>query len=309
MRYAGWICALAVAAAGLTTGVALGARGAAPIATVVEKDATGDAGSGPDISSFTATVGADGTLTLAAAIANRSSLRPGESLQFFLVTPAGGSLNIATFDWGVTLLSERDGATWQSVREIQGAWANGTFTTSVTLGQLRDAVHQPVVPSLDVAAGTYLDSSTSTPTRADAAPDSGAVALRTQAAAPPTTTTPPPTVKPFLKQRVVRLAGGAAEWRQLAVAAVPAGAAVSIACTRLCSLSEHLQVAHGVATSTRFVGKPLRRGTTFVVRVLEPAGTGYWFRLAVTGRPAPAAATTSSRGCIAGGKLGGPAGC
>lgn len=82
---------------------------------------------------------------------------------------------------------------------------------------------------------------------------------------------------------------------------------MSIACTKGWSLSEKPRVVHGVAVSKRFVGVPLPRGATFVVRVRRHNGTGYWFRI-VVGDKGPA--TTMTRGCIAkGGRLAGPSGC
>ena len=309
---------LVLLVAGLVAGAAVGAHGSTPVSNVSIQDPTGDAGSGPDITALAGSV-SGGTLTLSVTFANRSSLQTGESVQFFVTTPAGGSLNIASYSWGETDLSDWTNGAWETIHELQGTWAGDTFTVADSLDDLQSAVHSPVTPFLDVQVDSYVGASGDTLSQVDAAPNSGFLPVPTVAGtatttpatttAPKTTSTPPqkkptptpPTrgtkTRPYLSQTVRRLSGHRVEWTKFAVAAVPVGSTVAMGCTKGCSITEVVPVSGHVASSKAFIDRPLGRGATFVTKVLAANGTGYWFRSTVTGKTKPA--TALSQGCIA----------
>lgn len=260
---------------------------------------------------MTLTVNADQTVTFAATLSNRSSLRPEESLQFFITTgTSSGSLNIAAFQSQSPELSTWTGSEWRTQHEIPGTWSNGTFTTTISLGDLQNALQAPVRPAIFVSVVSYVGATPDVaPTAVDSAPDTGSFGLETVAAAagttvstPTTTTTSPRTVptgpRPRFDEKIVRLSHARIEWKRLAIVGIPAKSRVSLACTKGCKLSEHPRVVHGRATSKKFVGVPFRRGVSYRVEVVEPSGAGWWWRTTVVAKPA-GQETSTSMGCIA----------
>lgn len=180
---------------GFAAALAFGAVKDAPIGTVTVPDAVGDANGGPDISALTATVTSDGSLTLAATLANRSAIQRNESIQFFLRTDGGGELDAAFFDDGTSLLERWNGSSYETVEGISGSWSGNTFSTTLSLAVVQGAVAQPVTPELGFAVGTYMNLSTN-PTVADLAPNTGYAEVPTQAQATTTSTTTTATSPP-----------------------------------------------------------------------------------------------------------------
>jgi len=188
--------ALALAAAGLcvigfAAALAFGAVRSAATGTATFQDAVGDANGGPDIAALSGTVTPDGSLTLAATLANRSSLQANESIQFFLRTDGGGQLDAAFFADGGSFLERWNGSSYVTVDSVHGSWSGNTFSTTLSLDKLQGDVQQPVTPELGLAVGTYMNLATS-PTVADLAPDSGYDTVPTQATTTSTTTSTPP---------------------------------------------------------------------------------------------------------------------
>jgi len=185
--------ALALSAAGLcvigfAAALAFGAVRSAATGPVTFQDAVGDASGGPDISALTATVTADGSLTLAATLANRSSLQANESIQFFLRTDGGGQLDAAFFADGGSFLERWNGSSYETVDSVHGSWSGNTFSTTLSLPALQGDVQQPVTPELGLAVGTYMNLATN-PVVADLAPDSGYDTVATGPGATTTATT------------------------------------------------------------------------------------------------------------------------
>lgn len=276
---------------------------AGPPSNLTIQDPVGDAGSGPDISAASATTSADGSaITVSVTLANRTSLGDGESIQFFFRTDGGGVLNVAYFSDGESYLSVYTNGSYETIHDVPtGTWSNSTFSTTLALGDLQSAVHQPVTPELGFQAGTFTNVTTNSASDADRAPDAGYALVSTQpASATTTTTTSPPPPPARLSQKTARV-GSKLEWKKLAVSGVPSGGRVSIACTKGCSRRERPAVHGGVAVSKKFVRVPFAKGSSFVVRVLTSNGLGYWFRETVN---AKATAAVSTRGCVtAGGHL------
>jgi hypothetical protein len=291
---------LVLLVAGATAGAVVAAAAGGAPATVA--DATGDAGSGPDIASLTATLNGD-QLTLSVALANRTNVRSDESVQLFVTTPTTqNTLNIAEFgDGSPPTLSTWDGSTWKGYHEIPGSWSNSTFSTTIGLNDLQDALAQPVRPGIWVNARSYTGATPgATPVQADAVPDTGYLPVSTVAPAATTTaattTVSAPSAptaraprkpgrKPVWSQRIVRLAHARIEWTKLAFSHISAGTRVSIECTKGCSLSERPRVARGAAASKTFVRRPFKRGQAFMVEFVERSGAGWWTRIAVVAKP------------------------
>ncbi|HEY2327171.1 MAG TPA: hypothetical protein VGH52_06775 [Gaiellaceae bacterium] len=189
--------ALALTAAGLcvigfAAALAFGAVTAGPTGTVAIQDAVGDANGGPDISAFNATVTPDGSLTVAATLANRTAIQANESIQFFVRTDGGGLLNAAFFDDGTGILVQYTGSGYDTIHDVSGSWSGDVFSTTLSLADLQSAVQQSVAPELNLAVRTYTNVASS-PTLADSAPDTDYVPIAT---APATTTTTTTTTNP-----------------------------------------------------------------------------------------------------------------
>jgi len=307
-----------VFALGAGAALAAGRDSAPPISTTTQLDPAGDASSGGlDISSVSATVSADGTLSLSLTVLPGSTAGDDASLQFGLSTPAGANAMIIAYHNETDLMvANSSGSGWQTVREVPGSLSDGTFSASITLRDLQDAWHTEVTPTLYLQASSYIYPNNQ-PQLTDIVPDSGWIVVPTEAQTPttstdalPTTTTPPPPtttlplppissgpgVLPYLEQTVVRMSHARVEWKRLIVEAVPPRATVTIACTKGCSLSERPKVLRGAAASKLFVGRPFARGVSFVTRVRQRSGSGWWFRSTVV---ATTGLTTSAHGCIA----------
>jgi len=238
MRRYLWLVAITVALF-LGAGAALATTNDSPpgaISSASQADPTGDAGSGPDITSLTASVSTAGILTLSVTAAN--GVGNDQSVQFFITTPSGGELDIAQFDDGESLLSVWTGSDWQSIHGVSASHTGNTFTVSDSLSDLQDAVHTPVQPALSVSVNSYIHADApETPIQADADPDTGSLNIATVASTPPATSTtttsppPPPTPStgpwpngyPSWNQKIVRLSKNRIEWTRLTVTHVPAG--------------------------------------------------------------------------------------
>ncbi|HEX5449173.1 MAG TPA: hypothetical protein VFW85_03865 [Gaiellaceae bacterium] len=194
MRLALALFAVGLCAIGSAAALAFGAVKDAPAGTVTVQDAVGDANGGPDVSALTGTVTADGSLTLAATLANRSALQANESLQFFLRTDGGGQLDAAFFADGASFLERWNGSSYVTVDSVHGSWSGNTFSTTLSLAKLQGDVQQPVTPELGIAVGMYANLATN-PTVSDLAPDSGysmlATAPTTSTSSTTTTAEPP----------------------------------------------------------------------------------------------------------------------
>lgn len=306
---------LGVFGAGLGIAV-VAARGDAPINTATAQDATGDSGSGPDISTLTATINADQTATFSVTLANRGSVRSDESVQFFVSAPAGnGVLGIAEFGDGLPpTLSKWNGSSWQTQHYISGSWSGSTFTTTIPLSDLQDALAEPVRPVLSLNARSYTGATPGgTLVQADAAPDTGTLTVPTVATAPTTTSvttttaTPPPStptahagptgLQPFWSEKIVRLAHARIEWTRLVINRVPLGAHVSLACTKGCTLSESPRVLNGKATSRLFVHHPFSHGQVFMTKIVERSGAAWWTQTTIVAQPGGQELATKE-GCI-----------
>ncbi len=309
-------------ALGVATAFASIADSSPPIASKVQPDPVGDAGSGPDISSLVATVSSSGVLSLSVTLA--SGIGNDQSVEFWIRTVDGGTLNIAQFDDGESMLSVWTGSAWQGVHYVPGSWTGSTFTTSDSLDDLRDAVHSPVEPVLDVHVDSYVHADApETPVQADVAPDIGDLVVPTQATAPPSTaagtttsTETRPTAEgssptaaalwpsgyPYWDEKIVRLPDARIEWKRLVINRIPSGATVTFACTKGCSLTQRPKVMAGRAVGSRFVGVPLKRGAAFLVKVQQRDGAGVWWLTTIVAKPG-GQETTSSEGCF---QRGGP---
>lgn len=310
-----------LAALGAGSALAAGRDSSPPIASATDTDPTGDAGSGPDLTSLTATVSSAGMLTLTATLAD--GIREDQSVQFFILTPDGGELNVSEYDDGTSFLGVWNGSAWVGIRDNVASLTGDRVTSTLALGDLQSAVHQPVEPALEVAAQSFVHADApETPVLADSVPDTGWLGVATVAQPPPATTTtsaPSPPVTPtksgggakepapYIEQRVEYLSHARVEWKQLTVEQVPAGASVTIACTKGCKLEERLKVAHGAASSKTFLGRPFGAGVSFVARVRKSNGTGWWLSRTIE-KPKPGGPELfNGHGCIA--KSGAPGKC
>lgn len=293
--------ALLAALFAVGAGVALGAvrDSAPPISSTTIQDPVGDAQlGGPDISSVAATVSAGGTLTVTVALANEGSLQQNENLGVFLSTESGTQTQLAFYPRETDLMVVVNNA-WQTIHELPGGFVNGVATVSISLSDLRDSAHAPVTPDLQLVARAFTFDSSGVASVSDVVPGSGTVTLETAApvATQPTTQPKPP----YIAESYQAVEKSRVEWKRLAVEQVPANANVTIGCKKVCKLFEQLHVAGGAATSKTFVGVPFPSRTSFVVRVNEPGGTGYWFQRTVVGKKGQQIATAT--GCILGGEL------
>jgi hypothetical protein len=285
--------------AGTLTGAVYGAIRDAPVVGTIH-DPTGDSGSGPDISMLTVTVNPDQTVSFAVTLANRGTIAGDESVQFFLSTPtATNSLSIAQFgDGSPPTLNVWNGSSYQTEHYVSGGWADSTFTTTIPLRDLQDALVAPIKPLFWVTADSYTGATPgATPVQADVAPDSGHLPI---SLVPTTPKTPPahgPTgARPVSVEKVVRLAHARIEWTKLELSHLPPGAHVSIACTKGCSLSESPRVVAGTAVSKRFVRHPFSRGQVFMTRIVEASGAGWWSQTTIVAKAGGPKLSTKS-GC------------
>jgi hypothetical protein len=296
----------ALAAVGACTAV-VAAAGDPPVWTGSASDKLGDSGPGPDLSGLDVVVNADQTLTLSATLSS-GQITGDQSLQFFVRNPlTGTTANISIFDDGQpATMSTWSGSEWQRYHYVTGSWSGGTFTTTIALDDLQSALKEPVRPGLWVNAVSYVDATGGqTPVPTDGVPDDGYLPVQTAAAAapapapttteaappppPPTTTTPkakgPTHPAPAWSERIVRLPHARIEWKRLAIGRIPAGAKVTLRCTKGCSRSESLRVVRGTATSRRFVGVPFSHGQVLLAKVVERDGAGWWWQTTIVARP------------------------
>jgi hypothetical protein len=315
---------LMLGTAGAFAAAAPGQRTGGPISSVAVTDRVGDAvGAGGDLQSVTYSVSTDGVLSLAATYSNRSDLGAAPSTQFDIDSQDGSaSANVAAFSGYPSQLSIWSNGGWVEQHQLSaGTWSGHTFTLTVTLSDLQNTLHVPVTPTLRIAA-LSVEQNGDQVSIDDAAPDSGFAVVATQASAPPapaaTTTAPRPTptptattptrgVKtppPYWDEAIRRLPHDRIEWTKLVVERIPAGYRASIRCTAVCKRSEQLTVTRGRAVSRRFVNVPFAHGSTFVLRIVGPAGTGWWTRTTVVERGMSGQETDTRDGCIAaGGRL------
>jgi hypothetical protein len=258
---------------------------------------------------LTVTVNPDQTVSFAVTLANRGTIAGDESVQFFLSTPtASNSLNIAQFgDGSPPTLNVWNGSSYQTDHYVSGNWANSTFTTTIPLGDLQDALVAPIKPLFWVTAASYTGATpNATPIQADAAPDSGHLPISLVPATPTTTSIAPPPpsppshgptgARPSFVQKIVRLPHARIEWTKLEVTHLPVGAHVSIACTKGCSLSESPRVVTGTAISKRFVRHPFAHGQVFMTKIVEASGAGWWSQTTIVAKAGGQELSTKS-GC------------
>jgi hypothetical protein len=282
--------------AGGLAGAVLGAVGDSPIVATMH-DPTGDSGSGPDISALTVTVNPDQTVSFAVTLANRGTIAGDESVQFFLTTKSSNnSLNIAQFgDGSPPTLNVWNGSSYQTFHYVSGNWANSTFTTTIPLSDLQDALQAPIKPLFWVTADSYTGATpNATPVRADVVPDSGNLPVSLIPTATTTTIAPPPPppaahgptgARPFWVEKIARLPHAKIEWTKLEFTHIPIGAHVSIACTNGCSLAESPRVVTGTAISKRFVRHPFSHGQVFRTKIVEASGAGWWTQTTIVAKP------------------------
>jgi hypothetical protein len=283
--------------AGAAAGGVFGAVRDAPIVGTIH-DPTGDSGSGPDISTLTVTVNPDQTVSFAVTLANRGTIAGDESVQFFVSTPtATNSLDIAQFgDGSAPTLRTWNGSSYQIDHYVSGGWANSTFTSTIPLSDLQDALVAPIKPLFWVTAGSYTGATpNATPVQADLAPDSGHLPISLVPAKPTTTSIAPPPPpppahgptgqRPFWVEKVVRLPHARIEWTKLEFTHLPVGARVSIKCTKGCSLSESPRDVTGTAVSKRFVRHPFSHGQVFMTKIIEASGAGWWSQTTIVAKP------------------------
>jgi hypothetical protein len=282
--------------------------GTTPIWSGSSPDATGDSGSGPDISSLDVTVGSDQTLTLSVTLSNRTGIAGNESVQFFLRVPqTDAEANVSQFgDGSPPTLNTWNGSSWQTYHYLSGGFTGSTFSTTVSLDDLQSALQVPVRPGLWVTVKSYTGATPgATPVQADTDPATGYMPVQTQPAAPttaattttatppppPTTTTTPQRAKgptrpiPTWSQRIVRLPHARIEWKRLVITRIPTGAKVTLACTKGCSRRESPRVVRGQATSRRFVGVPFAKGQVFTTKVVERDGAAWWWQTTIVAKP------------------------
>jgi hypothetical protein len=166
---------------------------------MVVQDATGDSGSGPDLSSLTITSYADGTISFVVAFANRDFIQPNETVQLFIDLDDNGSedLNLSIWPTGdPSYLAHWTGTDWANVRQLpELQQTTGQFSVRLSLAELQSAAAVGVAPTIGVSVGSWEVDSNGNPaaTPSDLLPDNNGWALfPIQKPAPP----PPPPPKP-----------------------------------------------------------------------------------------------------------------
>lgn len=163
------------------------------------QDATGDSGSGPDLSSLTITSYADGTISFVVAFANRDFIQPNETVQLFIDLDDNGSedLNLSIWPTGdPSYLAHWTGTDWANIRQLpELVQTTGQFSVRLSLAELQSASAIGVAPTIGVFVGSWEVDSNGNPaaTASDLLPDNGGFAqFPIQKPAPP----PPPPPKP-----------------------------------------------------------------------------------------------------------------
>jgi hypothetical protein len=137
------------------------------------RDATGDSGGGPDLSSLTVTTYTDGTVSFSIQFANRAFLHPDETVQVFVDVNDDGRPDLNLSIWPTldpSYLARWTGTTWENIRQLpELVQTDGAFSVRLRLDELQGAAAVSVAPAIGVAVGSWgVDPTTGTPhTNAD----------------------------------------------------------------------------------------------------------------------------------------------
>jgi Bacterial Ig domain len=137
------------------------------------RDATGDSGGGPDLSSLTVTTYTDGTVSLSIQFANRAFLHPDETVQVFVDVNDDRRVDLNLSIWPTfnpSYLARWTGTSWQDIRQLaELVQTDGGFSVRLRLDELQGAAGVSIAPAIDVAVGSWgVDPTTGTPhTNAD----------------------------------------------------------------------------------------------------------------------------------------------
>ena len=131
------------------------------------QDATGDSGTGPDLSSLTVTSYADGTISFVVQFANRDFIKPNETVQLFIDLDDNGSedLNLSIWPTGdPSYLAHWNGTTWANIRQLpELVQTTNQFSIRLSLAELQSAAALGVAPTIGVSVGSW----TTDPTTGD----------------------------------------------------------------------------------------------------------------------------------------------
>jgi len=165
------IALVALAAAACAAGA-----GASPVDDTIlnqmqAQDATGDSGSGPDLSSMTVTSYADGTVSFVVRFANRDFIKPNETVQLFLDLDDNGSedLNLSIWPNGdPSYLARWNGTEWSNVRQLpELVESQGQFSIRLSLAELQGDAVVGVAPTIGVSVGSWTTDPTTGNTSAN----------------------------------------------------------------------------------------------------------------------------------------------
>jgi hypothetical protein len=171
----------------LAVGVFAPTAGASPADdTIVNQqqiqDATGDSGTGADLSAVTLTSYADGTISLAVDFANREFIRPNETVQVFLDLDGNGTddLNLSLWPTGdPSYLARWTGSEWSNVRQLpELVQTSLQFSIRLSLAELQSAAAVGVGRVIGVSLGSWTTDPSSGqfgPSPDDQLPNGGSV--------------------------------------------------------------------------------------------------------------------------------------
>ncbi len=123
------------------------------------QDATGDSGSGADLSSLTVTSYADGTISFVVTFANRDYIQPNDTVQLFIDLDDNGSedLNLSIWPLGdPSYLARWTGTAWSNIRQLpELVQTSGQFSVRLSLAELQGAAAVGVAPTIGVSVGSW----------------------------------------------------------------------------------------------------------------------------------------------------------
>ena len=165
-------------------------------------DASGDSGTGPDLSSLTVTSYADGTISFVVQFANRDYIQLKDTVQLFIDLDDNGSedLNLSIWPLGdPSYLARWTGTAWSNIRQLpELVQTAGQFSVRLSLADLQGYAAVGVAPTIGVSVGSWtVDPSTGNlgANADDLLPDDGfwfLFPIQKPATPPP----PPPAPKP-----------------------------------------------------------------------------------------------------------------
>ncbi len=130
-------------------------------------DATGDSGTGPDLSSLAVTSYADGTISFSVAIANRTYLESGESVQVFVDLNDDGQADLNLSVWPSfqpSYLARWTGSGWENIRQLPELIESpGSLSVRLGLSELQSDGAVPVAPKIQVSVASYSGGTAGTP--------------------------------------------------------------------------------------------------------------------------------------------------